>query len=717
MDVAARLDLPRSCGVHELPSFLGRAVLFSVVVLVATGRVGADMKLIVTKEFEKTDGQPLKPGACYKEVDLSSNAPIGTYSKGINPAYYNGGVNFSKVVVEKLTKAICDVQPMTKHGPVPTEMDFSTILNKSVVTLRDVYSIGVWGGHKPGQKLITVPDFENMFEFLTYATVYYVNMFQGVNIEDYLKAACQAISITISELIEPCVEMNIAGQFDRSLLVEAVYLRACGDESWLMVWNKFMSKITFHMDASFTEYQQPNGSVAKAYADALKVTSPDRFFKKLAEAEIFDNTEFHPVHVKCDEENNTPEDIKQGKLNVNILAPPAEHIDVSFVLDSDGNAIANAKKTVEADTNQPVPCDPPSLVVEAKKVPVVDKHGKEVVSPGKGWWIGDDFCWHPPFTKEQKKYASDLITAFQPAVLGQLPNPAETKCFITSYTPLYTTPSIVLEDIQKKIAHDLHVYGSAVVDKVTGKIVDPTKVAVSLGGHGTIGPGGKVEGLKFDGAWAVPAGVAGPVTGPNLIAKSAPYAPMSIDDVASGFKAGDVWYNSSGGILYRCAICTLGSAVWYVIAQVTPTSEGPKIIVTDKPKHLVDGPFDVTFDKFQPGKPVNVTYVDTSDQPDLQASFSPEAEKDLQQAMVQAIKDGIDKDIAKTIIDCPDTVDVVVTEVGQPNKNGNVYGESCIHKMVSAHKAMSDMAYMQEKLNQALNIPPHLLHGPVQNTK
>ena len=197
------------------------------------------------------------------------------------------------------------------------------------------------------------------------------------------------------------------------------------------------------------------------------------------------------------------------------------------------------------------------------------------------------------------------------------------------------------------------------------------------------------------------------------IAKVAPCAPAVTDDVAMGFGVGDVWYNSNSGILYRCMDCSLGSAVWNSIGEVTPTPDGPKIIVPDKPKHLVDLEqklIDDTKKQMLAESVGTITYADHSDD-QLPTWGSPEAQDDVAKAMAKKIQEEVDKELVETIIDCPDTVGVVMTELGQPDKNGNVYGKSPIHKV------MSDVAYMQAKLNQALSIPPHLLQGPVLDTK
>lgn len=300
----------------------------------------------------------------------------------------------------------------------------------------------------------------------------------------------------------------------------------------------------------------------------------------------------------------------------------------------------------EGKDNQPVLCSPPrpSKPLAVTKVPVTDGNSSQ---PAPGWWLGDDFCWHPPLTKYQEKYALDLITALQPAVLGgPLPDPADAKSFISPYLPVYTTPPIIPVDLQKKMG-------------------------ISVGRHGTIGSGGKVEDLKMTGAWSV--------TGANPITKSAPCAPTSIDDATSGFKAGDVWYNAFEGILYRCASCAVGNAVWCTIGKVTPTPEGPKIILSGKPKHLV-GLYQQEIDGMK--KQV------LSDHKD--------AEKDLVEALFEEIKEEIDKDIM-----------------------ANAYGISggVIQKPPALSVAASDVEYMQKKVIEAMKIPKHLLVSKVHNSR
>lgn len=632
------------------------------------------MKLMLTKDFSPGFPKSLEPGKVnLMGMDFSSCAPdIGAYPNG---------VAIAEKIPDTIAELICSVQPMTKHPLESVKVEHGGLCPKpgpAKSSLAKIYVDGLWTSHEhtvAEHQITSIYDFEMIFEVLVEATRYFIETTMGLSIKEM--NACATDSILAKHLekqivrtIKECVILAVAcpiKTFDVDLLAEAVRLRACHKPGWKLPWEVFVSKL-------------------------------------------------QGIVVKCDEENNTPEDVEQGKLNVEV-AVPADHVQLDFVIgpegadpaettpqelgkgqkkpmkkfveklvkanpelltnpegfdgpivDPDPEASAAFKSltdwvTGEGNDNQPVPCDPPepSKPLAVTKVPYTDEHGAKVAAPGPGWWVGDDFCWHPPV----EKHVQDNWPK-PPAGIIQAP-----------YQPIYVTPGL------------------------------------SIGGHGTIGPGGKVEDLKFDGAW--------PVTGASPIAKSAPCAPTSIDDAASGFKAGDVWYNSSTGVLYRCASCTLGNAAWYVISKVTPTPEGPKIILSDNPKHLVglcqqeiegmkqmlDGHVDMTFDKDQLGKPVDVTYTNTSDQPDFQKLFSPEAEKDLVHALAEEMKKEVDAAV----------IDGCYASLGHVNKNGDVYGKSPILGHVAAAKAaMSDQEHMHAKMMEATKIPPHLLQGPVQNS-
>lgn len=143
------------------------------------------------------------------------------------------------------------------------------------------------------------------------------------------------------------------------------------------------------------------------------------------------------VKVVCDESNNTPEDVAQGKLNVDVIVPtPVDHVELGFEVGSTGakfDEVLGAEH-VPGVGNWPVPCPPPT--VAAKKVPCSAPDGHLVAKPGPGWWAGYDHCWHPP---EEKKPKLELVTK----------KDLDAKEYDATFM---TKPTISLEDLKKASA-------------------------------------------------------------------------------------------------------------------------------------------------------------------------------------------------------------------------------------------------------------------------
>lgn len=478
---------------------------------------------------------------------------------------------------------LLNVQPMTKVHSNVFFLDYDFPNHKHETSLKNTYLKGKWPNHVPGQSLVPISDLEGMFDALVLATRKYVAEELGLTgspLQTHKPVVTVAIRETIDAIV-PTLPVNVAAGFDKTVLAEAVFQRVIGDTHWAIEWAGFLTKIQ-NGGVLRVKCEHP-GVFPSVAGGPIPSAPPDEFVQKLEEAhpEILANTETGPA-------------------------------------------------------NQPVPCDPPSLVVEAKKVPFVDKHGNKIAAPGEGWWVGDDLCWHPPVEKKDE----------HPGVCSP-------------QLPVYTTP-VTPGGLKKSVAHDLLMYGSAVVDKATGKTVDPTKVAVLLGGHGKVEPGSVSDHFKVT------------------------HAPSPTDDAAAGFEIGNVWHDLSTGMLWGCADNTVGDACWVKIcgADGGPVSLGP----TQLKKLFIPMPIDTE----HLGDPIKATYTDTGDQPDLQASFSPEAEKDL----VQAMSDEVEKEMVNELME----------------------GVLANMPTVVELEGMSDAGYMHEKVLEAIKIPPHLV-AKCENSK
>ena len=404
------------------------------------------------------------------------------------------------------------------------DMHFSTPQNTSTPTLRDIYVNGVWAGHKPGQNLVTLLDFENMFEFLTRATVYYVTKVQGVAINKFKGPACTAVLRTIETCIKPCVVASVVGHLDRDALADAVVLRACGNDAWTVAWNEFLAGLIF------------NGPYA-------------------------------PIDVKCDEENNTPEDVEQGKMNVGVVVP-IEHVELDFVI------------APGVGDNQPVPCDPPKpKPVVAKKVPSVDAAtGKLIGPPGPGWWIGNDFCWHPPVGKMEK------------------------GCDLT-------------EAQAEKLAIGLVTHGEATIDKATGELMDP-----------------KVKGVYPVFSPSVPVHEAACMpTCLDNVAKG-----FNAGYVWHDASTGKLYVCTNASLGYACwHLMTDADGTPLSLGPTQPK----KILTPAGPKQVVGGPVDVTYTNESEQPDLQKLFSPEAEK-DLVQAMSDQIKKDVQEEMEKQIMSG-----------------------------------------------------------------------------
>ena len=697
---------------------------------ICTGRAGADMKLELTKGFKKKT-------VISSEAELKKvyGEPTAYAKKGINPAYYG-----------KATIVAGDEKVKHSHSLQQTYLDGPPK--------------GWTWHHVPNQKLDTPDDVKAMFEALVCAATYYVTWEQGVDPNDHKDKIAQEVKTTIDVWVKVNLTKNVGGVFDVDMLVRAVTLRVCGDDTWSNAWIQFFAGLY-----DKHQMQQVNDGLSVIFKDTMKVT--------------------------CDETNNSSADIEAGKLNVDVVVPvPAEHIDMKFVMAESGVkfedivdqnkdvaamlqatsemirqeleplmgekatqlTVGYAKKVAEdviaklghggvvpivtlndggklvvdltvktpdaavelkvdpnqidsgtaamlakwkadvmtaeeyakADAacvpkgNQPVPCAPPKPLM-ATKVPITDLiTGESIAQPAEGWYVGDDFCWHPPikeidFTEQAKQIDAD---AFK--MIATLDHPAAQ--FDALKSAVMKTMS---EEQAKQIASDLVLYGQAFVDEETGEVVDPAKVqkhvGVSMGCQASVGPDGHLVQES-------------PLVATPVLKKVATYDPLPVDVTVGNIKAGEFWFNTSTGKLWMLS----DSGTWAKAGgvQIEPVhleeDEGKVILV---PAHKTP-------------KTWGVNYTDHSnEQLDLVKMSDPAAKNSLMKAMVEEIQKEVEAEVMKS---APQSV-TVMSPI-QPlhvNKNGDSF----------SNEALDSMKKAQEAFLKATMIPPQYLGVKVTNTE
>lgn len=594
--------------------------------------------------------------------------------------------------------------------------------------LKDIYTKGLWTPQEhtiAGQSINNVFTLDVVFDTVVEATKFYVKKAYGTEtlsplIEDnchqamMLQADLHGLAVTC---VKPhiCFSVPEGSFFDPQLFATAAKLRALGYFNWKQAWGEFSTKLmgpnpSAVKEEPVCEQYTPIDEAFEAVLDVEKAkvdvdgekqknvammmaaakqhltgalenaghVDKQEFIDTLTKAsqEIFDNTvkqggQLPSVQVKCDEENNTPADVEQGKLNVDVvLTPPVGDVTVDFVLDPDGSKMDEA---AGPKLNYPVPCDPPSKTSESvlMKVPTVDEHGAPISPPGPGWWAGDDFCWHPPVEKGDNKVHEDVL---EPGVI------------FAPYMPLYNTPPVTFEDFKKKqrqIASNLVVHGTAIVDKATGKLVDPT-----------------VKGVY-------------PAPG-NKLAKSAPCPPTKLDDALAGFGFGNLWFDNAAGVMYVCTDDMAANACWVEIQNVDGTAfsfgGGEKKIIVP-PKHITDlenqeiGDLKAAIDEQFSG---THTHVDVVSEKLLKPSWDLTEPEDttvkklegaLVEKMTKVISDELKEEyntaIAKAIADEVEALPMLPQPACQAD----------------------DFATMQAKLAAAVQIPQSLLYPQVMVTR
>ncbi len=437
-----------------------------------------------------------------------------------------------------------------------------------------------------------------------------------------------------------------------------------------------------------------------------------------ASEEVWKNTK-----VVCDSTNNTPEDIEQGKMNVDVYLPkPANHIELDVVI-GPSEKFSDDVLAALKDGNAPKSCVPPKVIIpqEIDCTHIADQVEKQMQVDADAFKLIAALD-HPSaqfdalkakmkdLSEEQaNQIAHDLVVygqayadqngdAIDPASVHKVSSgykaevfPPKPEYIYAPYMPLYTTPPLTTKDVVAKHA-----------------------AAVSVGCKASVGKDGHLVQES-------------PLVAAPVLKKVAAYGPKPIDDAADDYNVGDFWYDSSKGEILTCVDNTVGQARWEKLAGVKmdpvhlEESDGKVILVPDTKKHYsfgspwTDGQveklfngasFEMTFNDEYLNKPVQAHWSENHDE--LQTHTSPEAESELVKALAEEVKKEVDAEVMKTLGSTPAPKPALGPIVPLPDANAPV--DPSVVEMLTNWK---------QHVIASMGIPPHIMGmgTKVTNTK